>query len=104
MGPGRRLALAVFESLHLVKNRGFHRFFHPDQARLVGNLCKFRNKQAAMKLVANLAKFRPRLELEAMTGNIEFKFVADDQTDDSMRLEQYFDEIARLASQCATAF
>jgi len=59
----------------------------------------FPNKQAAMKLVATLAKFRPRLELEAMTGNIEFKFVADDQTDDSMRLEQYFDEIARLASQ-----
>ena len=59
----------------------------------------FPNKQAAMKLVATLAKFRPRLELEAMTGNIEFKFVADDQIDDSMRLEQYFDEIARLASQ-----
>ena len=59
----------------------------------------FPNKQAAMKLVATLAKLRPRLELEAMTGNIEFKFVADDQTDDSMRLEQYFDEIARLASQ-----
>ena len=59
----------------------------------------FPNKQAAMKLVATLVKFRPRLELEAMTGNIEFKFVADDQIDDSMRLEQYFDEIARLASQ-----
>ena len=59
----------------------------------------FPNKQAAMKLVATLETFRPRLELEAMTGNIEFKFVADDQTDDSMRLEQYFDEIARLASQ-----
>jgi len=31
----------------------------------------FPNKQAAMKLVATLETFRPRLELEAMTGNID---------------------------------
>ena len=59
----------------------------------------FPKKQAAIKLVSTLAKLRPRLELEAMTGNIEFKFATDDQSSDSLRLEHYFDEIARLATQ-----
>lgn len=70
-----------------------------------------RKKAVALEVdflgVDSIAEVQTRLRIALERGlsrsfpnkQAAMKLVADDQTDDSMRLEQYFDEIARLASQ-----
>lgn len=59
----------------------------------------FPTKQSALKIVTALAKLRPKLELDAMSGNVELKLGIENHFEPANQLENYFEEIARLANK-----